>query len=66
MRFIDCIEEWEPRGPTPVDLVYLRDGRILGINDECVVLYNNLADFEDAETTERPTIDLYQPKGESK
>ena len=64
MRFITCIEEWEQGGPVPVDLIHLRDGRIVGIDGEYIVLYKSLADFEDAETTERPTI--YLTQGESK
>jgi hypothetical protein len=64
MRYINCIEEWEPKGPVSVDLVHLRDGRVLGINSDCVVLYDNLEDFETCATNEKPTINLY--KGESK
>lgn len=64
MKYIACVEVWEPQGPVTVDLIHLYDGRVLGITGDCVVLYDNLMDFEDAETTERPTIDL--TKGESK
>lgn len=64
MRYINCIEVWEPHGPVTVDLVHLSGGRVLGITDECIVLYDNLMDFEDSQTTNRPTI--YLTQGESK
>ncbi len=64
MKYIACIEAWEPRAPVSVDLVHLYDGRVLGISSDCVVLYDNLADFETCDTNEKPTISLY--KGESK
>ena len=64
MNFVVCIEAWEQSGPVPVDLIHLHDGRVVGISGEYIVLYKNLADFEDSETTDRPTI--YLTEGESK
>jgi hypothetical protein len=36
----------------------LNDGRIVGINEECIVLYKSLEDFHNCETRNRPNIDL--------
>ena len=61
MKYIKCVEVWEPNAPVTVDLIHLYDGRIVGITNECIVLYESLSDFEDAQTTERPII--YLQKG---
>jgi hypothetical protein len=45
-RFIRSIVGWEFDGPAPVDLVVLNDGRVIGINGECAVLYPSLEAFE--------------------
>lgn len=41
-----------------VDLVHLHTGQILGIDDDCVVLYANQQDYDDCFTKDRPTISL--------
>ena len=46
-------------GNCPVDFVTLKDGRVLGISDDCVVLYQDMQDFWDMETKSRQCIDLY-------
>jgi hypothetical protein len=51
---IDKIEQEFP----DLTLVHLKDGRVIGINSECVVLYANIDDFWEGETTDRPTINL--------
>ena len=43
-------------GECMVDLIHLKDGRILGINDECCVLYNNLEEFGGGGPDEKPSI----------
>jgi hypothetical protein len=45
-------------GNSPVDFVILKDGRVLGINDECVVLYDNMADFESFAHKDRKAFSL--------
>jgi hypothetical protein len=52
---IDKIETDEYR----VDLITLKDGRVLGISDDCVVLYENMQDYIDNITKSRQCIDLY-------
>lgn len=60
--FVDSVEAWEPLGPSSVDLVTLSDGRVLGINDECVVLYPSREAFENSghsfDASNCPSINL--------
>ena len=64
MKFITGLSQYEPNGPITVDFVHLWDGRVLGITNESVVLYKDMADFENAESVGQPIIDLM--KGEDK
>jgi hypothetical protein len=41
-----------------VDLVILKDGRVLGISEDCVCLYKSIDDFWDATPETKPTIEL--------
>ena len=52
--FIDRIEFEYP----DLHLVHLKDGRVLGINKECVVLYASEEAFHECATNELPTIQL--------
>ena len=58
MHHITKVETYNAGGNCPVDFVHLPDGRVLGIDGECVVLYSSIADFENFETVDRQTIDL--------
>lgn len=57
LTFVQSIDAYEPDGPVSIDLLVLADGRVIGINDECVVIY---ADREDVESNdieeERPSL----------
>lgn len=55
MTYIDKIETDEHR----VDLITLKSGQVLGIDDACVVLYENMQDYIDNHTKSRQCIDLY-------
>jgi hypothetical protein len=59
-QFIKNIDTHEMGGNVTVDLVHLPDGRVLGVNDECVVLYSSLDDFLFGGTSDAPTIDLLE------
>jgi len=50
-------------GNVTVDLVHLPDGRVLGVNDECVVLYASIDDFLSGGASHAPTIDLLENSG---
>lgn len=39
-------------------LVHLKDGRVIGINQECIVLYESIDAFWECATNELPTINL--------
>ena len=41
-----------------VDFVVLKDGRVLGIDADCVCLYASMDDFYDATPETKPTIYL--------
>lgn len=44
--FIEKVTTYEPDfAPCAVDFIHLKDGRVLGVNGECVVLYASMDDF---------------------
>lgn len=48
LTFVKGRSAFEEEGPVSVDLLELADGRVLGIDEESVVLYPGMLDFEDA------------------
>ena len=52
--FIEKIEFEYP----DLHLVHLKDGRVVGINKECIVLYESIDAFCDCATNELPIINL--------
>ena len=56
MEYIDRMETLT--GNNPVDFVILKDGRVLGIDAESVVLYASMEDFYGFDSVDRPSIDL--------
>ena len=63
--FIDKVTTYETGGNCPVDFITLKSGRVLGISDDCVVLYDDMEDFYSMELKSRQCIDLYPTKGET-
>jgi len=55
-EYIVKIETLDTGGHSLVDVIHLPDGRVIGINDECAVLYANMDDFFDPPAT----INRYQ------
>lgn len=45
MEYIEKVETIDAGGGCMVDLIYLKDGRVIGLNDECAVLYARPGDF---------------------
>ena len=41
-----------------VDLITLKDGRVVGISYECIVLYKDMDDFYNFDGKVKPTINL--------
>jgi hypothetical protein len=58
LNYIDRVFTENTGGGTMVDFVQLKDGRILGINDEFVVLYESLEAFYDFSHKNREHINL--------
>jgi hypothetical protein len=58
MQYIYSVTELT--GNSPVDFVVLKDGRVLGIDAESVVLYASMDDFYGHATVDRPSIDLVE------
>ena len=56
MEYINRMESLT--GNNPVDFVILKDGRVLGIDAESVVLYQSMEDFYGFNSVDRPSIDL--------
>ena len=56
--YITHTSAFDSGGNCPVDFVHLPDGRLLGITDDCVVLYANMDDFLECYTNDRQIIDL--------
>ena len=45
-------------GGTMVDFIELNDGRIVGINEECIVLYSSMDEFYECSSISKPCIEL--------
>jgi len=58
LNYIDRVFTENTGGGSMVDFVQLKDGRILGINDECVVLYESIEAFYECLPINREAIDL--------
>ena len=57
-EFIKEIQTHETGGNCPVDLVVLKDGRVIGINEECAVLYPSLDAFYEFSGNTLASFDL--------
>ena len=58
LEYIESVTSSDTGGHCIVDFVILKDGRVLGINDECVCLYKSMEDFWDATSENKPCIEL--------
>ena len=54
MSFITKIEQEYP----DFYVIHLEDGRVIGITQECVVVYENIDDVFEGGLKDRPTINL--------
>jgi hypothetical protein len=52
------VSTWDSGGGQVLDLLTLKDGRVLVLSEEVVVLYAGMSDLEEGEPKERPTIFL--------
>ncbi len=58
LNYISGVFTENTGGGTMVDFVQLKDGRILAVNDEYVVLYKSMSDFEECLPINREFINL--------
>lgn len=49
---------WDSGGGQILDLLTLKDGRVLVVSEDAVTLYDSIEALESGETTEVPTIYL--------
>ena len=45
MAYVEKIDTINTGGGNYVDLIHLEDGKVIGINDECLVVYKTLDEF---------------------
>jgi hypothetical protein len=56
---IKRVSSWDSGGGITIDVVELQDGRVLGITEESVVLYESMDDLmQGSATIKRPCIHL--------
>ena len=53
---ITKVTSWDSGGGVALDLVHLKDGKIIAISDEIIVLYSSEDDLVSGEETSRPSI----------
>lgn len=58
MQFVEKTETVNMGGGSMVDIIVLKDGRVVALNDEAVVLFSSLEDFYSCEHADRPAIKL--------
>jgi hypothetical protein len=59
LTYVKNISSWDSGGGLMVDLIELRDGRVLGITDEVVILYGGMEDVISGDANaRRPSIML--------
>lgn len=51
-EYVKSVSSWDSGGGIMVDIVELKDGRVLGITDESVVLYPSMEALEGGEADE--------------
>ena len=47
--YIEKIETMQVGGGMEVDFVHLKNGMVIGVNDECIVLYKDIEHFGDGQ-----------------
>ncbi len=58
LEHIKEISTWNSGGGVMLDLITLKDGRVLVVSDDVVVLYENMEEVTDGEAKDRPLIYL--------
>ena len=58
LEWVKEVGTWDSGGGQVLDMLTLKDGRVLVISGDAVVLYASMEDLEEGEATKRPTIFL--------
>ena len=58
LTLIRSVSSWKSGGGIDIDIIELKDGRVLGVTDDSVVLYDDIGDLESGEARIRPVIEL--------
>jgi len=58
MKYIDKLTFENVGGGSMVDFIHLKDGRIIGLNDECAVLYNSMDEFWECGSDAKPSFEI--------
>ena len=58
LEHVESITTWDSGGGQALDLLTLKDGRVLVVSEDAVVLYEDMEAVEAGEAKERPTIYL--------
>lgn len=58
-EYIKDVSTWDSGGGVSLDLIELKDGRVLAVSDEVVILYRDMEDLTTGDTAaERPVLHL--------
>jgi hypothetical protein len=57
-EFINKVETVNTGGGCLVDIITLWDGRVIGLNDECAVLYDSIEAFWDGGSNNLPAFTI--------
>jgi hypothetical protein len=58
MNYIDKLTFENVGGGSMVDFIHLKDGRIIGLNDECAVLYGSMDEFWECGSDAKPSFEI--------
>ena len=58
LEHINEVSTWDSGGGMVLDILTFKDGRVLAISEDSIVLYDNYEDLEAGEAKERQTIFL--------
>lgn len=58
LEFIQEVGTWDSGGDQILDLLTLKDGRVIVISEDALVLYESKENLEAGEAKERPTLFL--------
>lgn len=58
LEHIKSIESWDSGGGQLLDILTLKDGRVLVVSEDAVVLYESRSELDDGVAKKRPMISL--------